>query len=48
MSTGSDDAAERDWDPEEPAQPLRRRPRRQFFNRKSATLVALIACAAGF
>jgi hypothetical protein len=48
MSTVSYDAAERDWDPEEPAQPLPRRPRRQFFNRKSAALVALITCAAGF
>jgi hypothetical protein len=48
MSTVSYDAAERDWDPEEPAQPLPRRPRRQFFNRKSAVLVALITCAAGF
>jgi hypothetical protein len=48
MSTVSYDAAERDWDPEEPAEPLPRRPRRQFFNRKSAALVALITCAAGF
>ena len=48
MSTVSYDAAERDWDPGEPAQPLPRRPRRQFFNRKSAALVALITCAAGF
>jgi hypothetical protein len=48
MSTVSYDQAERDWDPEEPAEPLRRRPRRQFFNRKSAALVALITCAAGF
>ncbi|HEX3832942.1 MAG TPA: DUF5666 domain-containing protein [Solirubrobacteraceae bacterium] len=48
MSTVSYDTAERDWDPEEPAQPLPRRPRRQFFNRKSAALVALITCAAGF
>jgi hypothetical protein len=48
MSTVSYDAAERDWDTEEPAQPLPRRPRRQFFNRKSAALVALITCAAGF
>jgi hypothetical protein len=48
MSTVSYDAAEREWDPEEPAQPLPRRPRRQFFNRKSAALVALITCAAGF
>lgn len=48
MSTVSYDAAERDWDPEEPAQPLPRRPRRQFLNRKSAALVALITCAAGF
>jgi hypothetical protein len=48
MSTVSYDAAERDWDTEGPAQPLPRRPRRQFFNRKSAALVALITCAAGF
>jgi hypothetical protein len=48
MSTVSYDAAERDWDPEEPAQPLPRRPRRQFFNRKSAALVSLVTCAAGF
>jgi hypothetical protein len=48
MSTVSPEATERDWDPEEPAQPLARRPRRQFFNRKSAALVALITCAAGF
>lgn len=48
MSTISYDQAERDWDPDEPAQPLPRRPRRQFFNRKSAALVALITCAAGF
>jgi hypothetical protein len=48
MSTTSYDQAERDWDPDEPAQPLARRPRRQFFNRKSAALVALITCAAGF
>jgi hypothetical protein len=48
MSTISYDQAERDWDPEEPAQPLPRRPRRQFFNRRSAALVALITCAAGF
>jgi hypothetical protein len=48
MSTISYDQAERGWDPDEPAQPLPRRPRRQFFNRKSAALVALITCAAGF
>lgn len=48
MSTISYDQAERDWDPDEPAQPLPRRPRRQFFNRKSAALVALITCAVGF
>jgi hypothetical protein len=48
MSTISYDRAERDWDPEEPAQPLPRRPRRHFFNRRSAALVALITCAAGF
>jgi hypothetical protein len=48
MSTVSYDAAEREWDPEEPPEPLPRRPRRQFFNRKSAALVALITCAAGF
>lgn len=48
MSTVSPEAAERDWDPDEPAQPLPRRPRRQFFNRKSAAVVALITCAAGF
>jgi hypothetical protein len=48
MSTVSYDTAERDWDPEEPAQPLPRRPRRQLFSRKSAAVVALITCAAGF
>jgi hypothetical protein len=29
-------------------QPLPRRPRRNFFNRRSAALVALLTCAAGF
>jgi hypothetical protein len=29
-------------------QPLPRRPRRQFFNRRSAALLALLTCAAGF
>jgi hypothetical protein len=48
MSTVSYDSAERDWDPHEPTDPLPRRPRRQFFNRRSAALAALITCAAGF
>jgi hypothetical protein len=29
-------------------EPLPRRPRRQFFNRRSAALAALVTCAAGF
>jgi uncharacterized protein DUF5666 len=48
MSTISYDSVERDWDPHEPTDPLPRRPRRQFFNRRSAALAALITCAAGF
>jgi hypothetical protein len=45
------DQREKNWgpyeDPEEEGR-LPRRPRRQFFNRRSAALAALVTCAAGF
>lgn len=36
------------WEPEEETPPPQGRRRRQLFNRKTAALVTLIACAAGF
>jgi hypothetical protein len=40
---------EEHWDPEqEDTLALAGRPRRQFFNRRSAALIALITCAVGF
>jgi hypothetical protein len=41
--------SEEQWDPEqEDTLALPARPRRKFFNRRSAALLALITCAAGF
>ncbi len=51
MNTIAYDRREPGLDPyqDEPTdQPLPRRPRRNFFNRKSAALVAILTCAAGF
>jgi hypothetical protein len=56
MDTYTEDRREEDWDarPAEPATetqaeaPLPRRTRRQFFNRRSAALGALVTCAIGF
>jgi hypothetical protein len=52
MDTATPDRREEDWDAyqAEPATdaPLPRRTRRQFFNRRTAALGALIACAIGF
>jgi hypothetical protein len=42
-AVGYDTREEEDWDHELP-----RRPRRQFFNRRTAALAALLTCALGF
>jgi hypothetical protein len=42
-AVGYDTREEEDWDEELP-----RRPRRQFFNRRTAALAALVTCALGF
>jgi Domain of unknown function (DUF5666) len=42
---------DKEWEPSDAQQHderLPRRPRRQFFNKRSAALIAVIACAAGF
>lgn len=43
-----EDDHEEYWEPVEETSPLPRRRRSQLFNRKTAALVALITCAAGF
>jgi len=50
VTTLSYDSREEDWDQYEPEQDdqLPRRPRRQFFTRRTAALAAVITCAAGF
>lgn len=51
MTTLSYDDRDEGWaeyDDPQHADPAPRRPRRQFFNRRSAALGALITCAAGF
>jgi hypothetical protein len=51
MNAVTIDQREQDWGPydkDEQQEQLPRRPRRQFFNRRSAALAALITCAAGF
>jgi hypothetical protein len=49
MSAVPYDSHEQDWDPAEPETSMSPgRPRRRFFNRRTATLAALITCGAGF
>jgi hypothetical protein len=49
MSAVSYDSHEHDWDTTEQEPSMTPgRPRRQFFNRRSAALAAVITCAAGF
>jgi hypothetical protein len=52
MDTYTPDQREEDWDAyrDEPGTqaPLPRRPRRQFFNRGTAAIAALVTCAIGF
>ena len=49
MSAIPYDSPEQDWEsPEQEPFVPPGRPRRHFFNRKSAALAALLACAAGF
>jgi hypothetical protein len=51
MNTVTYDRHEESWDAHEDEQPDERlplRPRRQFFNRRSAAVAALITCAVGF
>jgi len=51
MNTVSYDQRDEGWEPydeQQDAERLPRRPRRQLFNKRSAALAAVIACAAGF
>jgi len=51
MSAIDYDTRDDDWDlhdEDDEQSRLTRRPRRQFFNRRSAALIALVTCAAGF
>jgi hypothetical protein len=51
MNATTYDRRDDDWetyDPEQDGAQLPRRPRRQFFNKRSAALIAAITCAAGF
>lgn len=51
MNATTYDRRDEDWEPyahPDDEQPLPRRPRRQLFNKRSAALAAVIACAAGF
>ncbi|HEY2439755.1 MAG TPA: hypothetical protein VGI07_05975 [Solirubrobacteraceae bacterium] len=50
MNTVTPEQSGADWSAyqDEPAEPLPHRPRRQFFNRRTAAFGALITCAIGF
>jgi len=48
MSTIPYETQTQDWNPEQEQVATPGRPRRRFFNRKSAALAAAITCAAGF
>lgn len=51
MDATTQDRRDEAWEPyagPEDEQPLPRRPRRQYFNKRSAALLAVVTCAAGF